>query len=303
MLVKPNFINIGPGRCGTSWLYEALEAHPQIGMGKVKETEFFNTHYAKGVDWYESHFSHLASRKAIGEVSNNYYLDAQVAQRIRDYNPEIKIIINIRDPFNLLGSVYQFGQRRGLQLPPIEAALAEPVGKFMGSGYDYRLKRNTLTRTDRISLLESVMLSDLIKPFVAVFPENQIYCFIYEKFRQNPEIVLEEIYRFLGVDPDYQPKVATEVVNQSISPRSRFLARYGSRFAFVLRRVGAYRLLSGLHKSRLIKRLFFGPSDRGHRRAEKVTDRLDGETIARLAEEKVRLIELIPELDRYWGRG
>ena len=53
--VRPTFINIGPGRCATSWLLEALKAHPEIEMSKVKETEYFNTHFQRDTDWYHSH--------------------------------------------------------------------------------------------------------------------------------------------------------------------------------------------------------------------------------------------------------
>ena len=78
--VRPTFINIGPGRCATSWLLEALKAHPEIEMAKVKETEYFNTNFDRDVDWYESHFSVGSNNaQAIGEISNNYYLDASVA--------------------------------------------------------------------------------------------------------------------------------------------------------------------------------------------------------------------------------
>ena len=52
--VRPNFINIGPGRCASSWLLEVLESHPQISMARIKETEYFNTNFDKGAAWYLS---------------------------------------------------------------------------------------------------------------------------------------------------------------------------------------------------------------------------------------------------------
>ena len=94
---QPSFIDIGPGRCATSWLWETLRSHPEIAMSPIKETEFFNTHFDRGWAWYESHFK---SGTVAGEVSTNYYLDSLVASRIRDYGPKIKIVVNLRDPFS-----------------------------------------------------------------------------------------------------------------------------------------------------------------------------------------------------------
>ena len=128
---QPTFIDIGPGRCATSWLWEALRSHPEIEMSPIKETEFFNTHFERGVEWYESHFK---PGTVSGEVSTNYYLDSQVATRIRDYRSDMKIVINLRDPFSLLESFYGFGQRRGLELPRLHDALNWPNGANHGVG-------------------------------------------------------------------------------------------------------------------------------------------------------------------------
>lgn len=301
MPVRPNFINIGPGRCGTSWLHEVLAAHPQIGMGKVKETEFFNTNFGRGVDWYESHFADLASHIAIGEVSNNYYLDAEVATRIWDYRPDMKIIVNIRDPLSLLSSFYEFGERRGLTLPPLRDALDEPIGRFMGSGYDYRQRRNCLTTTDQVTLLDSVRLNTLMQPFLRAFPSDQIYFFVYDRFRQDPQLVRQEIYMFLGVDPRFEPDVGSSVVNQSIKPKHRVLANLGSRLAFLLRRIGAYGALSALHRSRLVKRLFFRPAHREGRRSEDIEKRLAADMVEDLKRERRRIDAMVPDFSQYMG--
>ncbi|GJL57094.1 MAG: hypothetical protein NPIRA02_42260 [Nitrospirales bacterium] len=278
-----------------------MDAHPEIGMGKVKETEYFNTNYEKGDEWYESHFKNLETKKVVGEISNNYYLDAEVAKRINNYNPNIKIIINVREPVNLLRSFYEFGKRRGLDLlPSIQDNLNEPIGKFMGSGYDYRLKRNMLVQTDKVSLFESVLLSNLLTPFLKTFPREQVYIFIFERLRHDPDNVLKEIYSFLGVNPEFQPNLLEKVVNQSISPKSKFVAQLGSKLAFVLRRGGYYSLLSWMHKSVFIKRLLFRPLNNGASSPCASSGKLDRETLCILSKEKQRLVSLIPELANYW---
>ena len=45
----PDFICIGAGRAGTSWLYEMLREHPEIFTARdIKETHFFDDYYDRG---------------------------------------------------------------------------------------------------------------------------------------------------------------------------------------------------------------------------------------------------------------
>ena len=37
----PTFVGIGSMRCGSTWLYQVLQCHPDIRMGNLKEVDFF----------------------------------------------------------------------------------------------------------------------------------------------------------------------------------------------------------------------------------------------------------------------
>ena len=53
----PDFLAVGPIKCGTTQLYQWLYGHPEIFLNSdIKEISFFNRHYAKGVDWYRTFF-------------------------------------------------------------------------------------------------------------------------------------------------------------------------------------------------------------------------------------------------------
>ena len=295
---RPNFINVGPGRCASSWLLELLEGHPEISMARVKETEFFNTNYHKGIAWYESLF--IEHKSAIGEISNCYYTEPLVAERIREYNPEMRIMINVRNPFTLLNSFHGFGKRRGLELGELQQDLEFPVGRVMGSGYDQRQRDGRLNQGDTVSLLQSVMLSQHLKPFFDSFPANQIYVFIFERLKTESDTVIREIYDFLGVDNSFVPRVSDEVVNAAIEPKSKFVARLATRFAFALRQAGAYELLDGLKKSRLIKKMFYSETSRSN--APKVEPRsmLPKDARSDLEADMKKMIELYPPLQEWW---
>lgn len=290
--IFPTFINVGPGRCATSWMHEVLSAHPQIGMAKIKETEYFNTNLDKGKNWYLDHFSHLQGKTAIGEISNNYYLDTSIPKKILALNPDMKIIFCIRKPESLLKSYFQFALRRGLEFSGTALDFNTPVGRVMGSGYQVRKQKNKLAVSDKPTLLQSIMLSEYASQYIKDIPNDQLYFFMFEEFKKSPQNLLRELYQFLDVDPDFEPENVSERVNEAIIPKSKLIARFGSSTAFILRRIGAYSLLRQLHQSTLLKKIMYNSA------ASVSSDKIpnfnpDEATEKRLDEESQRLEKLL----------
>ncbi len=295
----PSFINVGPGRCASSWMLEALESHPDISMARIKETEYFNTNFDRGDAWYESLFPNERTA-AVGEISNCYYFEPTAAARIHAYDPQLKIIFNVRDPFTLLNSYHGFGVRRGLELTDVAVDLDTPVGRVMGSGYDHRQKKRTLNKGDDVSLLESVLLAQHFQRFIDLFPPEQIHVFVFERLKTDGDAALKEMYEFLGVDAAHVPPVASEVVNEAITPKSKQVARAAASFAFFLRQIGAYGLLDNLKKSRLVKRMFYRANAASGDKKVNLRETLDTATCDRLRQDMRRMIELHPPLAKYW---
>jgi len=96
----PDFLCVGVEKCGTTSLYDLLKQHPDIGLSRYKETQFFNSHWHEGISWYQEKFSHLPDRcKAIGEITPAYHRFPEVIPRIKQVlGEEIKIIIMLREP-------------------------------------------------------------------------------------------------------------------------------------------------------------------------------------------------------------
>lgn len=298
---QPSFINIGPGRCATSWLFQLLKSHPEICLSKAKETEFFNTNFANGIPWYEDQFESPTNGAvgcaAIGEFSANYYLDPKIANAIKSYNPNIKLIINVRNPYELLQSFHAFAIRRGIEVGELDAALSHPIGPIMGSGYSHRKKKNALTTADQVSLLESVCLADRLQPFFDAFPREQIYVFVVERLASNYSQVLTEVFDFLNVDASHQPANADQVVNSAITPKSKILARLATATSFTLRRVGAYGVLTRLHRSEMIKRLLYRSNGLAK---QSVRDQLNPAAQARIDSQIELLKQRLPQLETGW---
>lgn len=96
----PTFLCVGVEKCGTTSLYDLLSQHPDIGLSRYKETQFFNTYWDKGLSWYQEKFSHIPDHcQTIGEITPAYHRVAQVIPRIKQtLGADVKIIILLREP-------------------------------------------------------------------------------------------------------------------------------------------------------------------------------------------------------------
>ena len=107
--ILPDFIVIGAMRAGTTTLYHHLRNHPDIGMSRMKETDFFVTamNYPLGFDWYHRQFT--PGYPVHGEVSPNYAkhdLWKGVPELIKQAAPEVRLIFLARDPVDRFVSHY-----------------------------------------------------------------------------------------------------------------------------------------------------------------------------------------------------
>lgn len=94
-----DFIGIGAQKCATTWIFFNLIKHPKIRDSQLssnKEINFFNHFYYKGTDWYDRQF-HFGDW-LVGESSPLYFCEPSVPVRIKQYNPEIKLLLSLRNP-------------------------------------------------------------------------------------------------------------------------------------------------------------------------------------------------------------
>lgn len=122
----PSFFIIGTQRGGTSSLFQYLARHPDVARSVRKEIEYFSTDFAKGWMWYRAHFP-LAVRAWVHrlgkgrrelvtfEATPDYLLMPQVAGRIAEALPNVKVIVVLRDPVERTHSGFKHMMRYGLE--------------------------------------------------------------------------------------------------------------------------------------------------------------------------------------------
>ncbi|MFO7888724.1 MAG: sulfotransferase [bacterium] len=115
-ITRANLFIIGISKCGSSWLHFYLDTHPDIFMSKQAELFFFGDRYPEDLEDYHSNFPFEEGYKYFGESTPLYYLNPEVAKQIKEYSPDAKIIVIVRDPVQrLLSRVYYAKQLGNIQ--------------------------------------------------------------------------------------------------------------------------------------------------------------------------------------------
>lgn len=107
----PNLFLVGAPRCGTTSLYRYLAAHEEIFMSPVKEPHFL------GSDPYDptslrdesrsrALFEHAGGARVAGEASVWYLYSQTAAKQIRDFSPDARILILLRNSVDMVLSLH-----------------------------------------------------------------------------------------------------------------------------------------------------------------------------------------------------
>lgn len=201
---------VGAQRSGSTYLYHLLDSHPDVCMAKPvrPEPKFFLSDdlYSKGRGFYEeTYFNALPARtRYLGEKSTSYIESPTAARRIREFYPDARIVMILRDPVQRAWSNYLFSVQHGLETLGFEAALAaEPQrladAKFVTSVNPYAYRR----RGHYI---------DYIRDYLKVFAACQLHIVIFEEIVANLHAT-QSLYRSLEIDATFIPPSLGEVVN------------------------------------------------------------------------------------------
>ncbi len=201
-MVKPNFLLIGAAKCGTTSLCRLLGEHPAIFMHPRKELNFFafDDVHARGMEWYESRFSGAGGFGAIGEGSPSYAKRTKhphAAARIAEHLPNVKLLYIVRHPLRRIESAWLHARRSGHRSHPSFAKSVRRVPEYVETS-DYE---------------------NQIAAYLDRFPIDRVHVLFFEQFQSDPRRVVQDAFRFLGVDPTFEPARPDEPANPSLGRR------------------------------------------------------------------------------------
>ena len=187
----------GAPRCGTSWLYELADRHPNVEMAKPRspEPKFFldDSIYARGLDYYSNTwFCDIDGDKIAGEKSTNYLESAAAATRIQRHIPGVKLIFILRDPVDRAYSNYRWSRMNGLEQEQFDRALDLEMDGT-------RTVPDALRYARPFSYLERGLYRRLLTPWFDCFAREQILCLRFEDIAASPHGLAQKLHRFLGI--------------------------------------------------------------------------------------------------------
>lgn len=134
----PLLVVAGMPRAGTTFLYHYLQQHPSIYLAFRKEIDYFNAHYHfKGRDWFASLFRGIKPGQIAGDLSPACWNDPQAPEWIREFNPDTKVILCLRDPAEFAVSLFRQKNHSHYDVPPT-------LEQWLHDGYESRLTEEDL---------------------------------------------------------------------------------------------------------------------------------------------------------------
>lgn len=202
----PDFFCIGPQRTGSTWLHSSLVRHPEVLMHRDKETFFFSTlgnplsprfrypDLETYLDSFKDSFGELLlknyhalrrsgqiySPRVIGESTASYcVLEPSVLEDIRILNPDLKIVMLLRDPVERAWSHANKDLVRDTGKPATDDQYLE-----------FFSRPDQLARADYLAIIER---------WRAILKPGNMILFPSKRIEYDPAGLITEVLKFLGV--------------------------------------------------------------------------------------------------------
>lgn len=238
--IKPNTFLIGVQKAATSSLYNWLSQHDEIcAPPSLKDIPFFadDRLFSKGFGIFNQVYpKYYNGQKVIIQGNVNYIYFEKALKRIKDYSPNAKFILILRNPVDRAISAYNFSVRRGMENLEIEKAF-EREEEVLSAGRFQELSDHTYKSHG--------LYFEQLKTFKKYFSVEQLAIVFFEDLKESKENELGKIFKFLEVSTDFQPKL--NYLNETGQPRNSFINRLiykESKFKEFIMRVFVNKLFS-----------------------------------------------------------
>ena len=271
-MILPNFLIVGAAKAGTTTLYDVLAQHPEVGMSFIKEPNYFSDgwpDWAHSLEEYSALFRGHEKKKARGEASPFYFCDPQSAPRIREtLGADIRILIMLRNPADRAYSHWVHERYKYAREPlSFEAALGQEPERAVSTD----VRRLKFYYPGLYRYRWGSEYAEKVKWYLDIFGHSHLRVLILEEFVRDPVAHSQDVFRFLGVDDTFVPRIPrSNPASDSAAP-------------------AVTRLISSINQSRLFQGAFGLLPMAGRRFAFRMGDALFGGLQRRTAGAQHRL--------------
>ncbi len=222
---KPDFLIIGAQKSGTTSLFSYLDERPAFIGSDPKEVHYFDRedNFVEGNKWYENHFFRGIRRNGLFfEASPTYLCREKVPERLKNYRPDLKIILILREPISRAYSawnMYREWSENGVipsgikndQYGRKESPLFQLFFKNGCPSFkDYiEIEMELIKKGDteeEPSLLRRGLYMQQIQRYVELFSWNNILVLGFNELKNDSETVIRKCHEFLDV-PYQAPEI------------------------------------------------------------------------------------------------
>jgi len=218
MNFPPQIYFLGAQKAGTTSLVAYLTSHPSLCVSEPKEPHYFTNNWHRGIEWYQSQFAHAKPNEILIDASTSYtmarlgedyLLDSSnpyfnLANRINSLSKSPKFIYMLRDPVQRTYSAYWHRVRAG-----------EEERSFQQAVIDCLDEKNFYVRPS--------LYAEQLKLFLKVFPIEDFNLLLFENFIKTPDLVINQICDFIGIEFVKLPEKKTKNASYNYSNFGKFL--------------------------------------------------------------------------------
>jgi len=203
---KINFVGVGSMRCGATSVFERIihgtNIEPPIDF-RTRQDRFCHKEvraFLRYVSDYEYEGFFPTEGTVRGEWTPMYILYEGVLKRIKNYNPDMKIIYSVRDPIDRIISTYN--KHIG------NCSIIEAINKS---------SKSPLKQGEHFTkaLVYGSMYSDHIKRIYKLFPRENVFIIKFEDMIKDQDVVIDNLLNFLGAKKIVKHKQRYQKANMS----------------------------------------------------------------------------------------
>lgn len=216
---NPDLFIVGAPKSGTTSMYSYLKGHPDIFMSSIKEPQFFaidifrHQRSVRNLNEYMKCFEGARGEKRVGEASTGYLGSPNAAHEIREFCPQARIIVMLRNPVDVMQA--QHSERifsRMEHIRDFEAAINSQETRYWRTG-PYRGEP-----VRRLGYRELCRFSVQLERYFDVFGRDNVHVIVFEDLTSDCDAVFAKTLQFLDLSP--RPHQTGEVLNRNRRARS-----------------------------------------------------------------------------------
>ncbi|NYF19177.1 hypothetical protein HDC36_000614 [Xanthomonas sp. JAI131] len=199
MVKAPNLFVIGAPRCGTTSLFAALKQHPDVYASVLKEPHFYaadlpaQPHTVSDPADYQRLFAVAGDQRYRAEASVWYFYSHEAPALIAKAHPDARIVLLLRNPADMLVSLYELYLRTGNEgdADPEAAIFRTGETRFATTYFPFGLHY--------LNLLD---VTGPLSRWRQFFPEERLRLMTFEEMYAAPGAGFRDLCGWLGIDRD-----------------------------------------------------------------------------------------------------